>query len=59
VLPFANASGDPGMEYVSDGIAESLINALSRRPGLRVMARSTVFRFGKGRQPAAVGAGGR
>jgi TolB-like protein/Tfp pilus assembly protein PilF len=37
------------MEYLSDGISESLINTLSRFPKLRVMARSTVFRY-KGRE---------
>ncbi len=48
VLPLVNASADPNMEYLSDGISESLINTLSRFPKLRVMARSTVFRY-KGR----------
>ncbi len=42
VLPFANASGDPNMEYLSDGITESLINSLSQLPNLAVKARSTV-----------------
>ncbi len=45
VLPFVNTSADPNTEYLSDGITESLINNLSRLPELRVMARSTVFRF--------------
>jgi serine/threonine-protein kinase len=45
VLPFANASGDPDTEYLSDGITESLINNLSQLPNLRVMARTTVFRY--------------
>ncbi|MBW3598616.1 MAG: protein kinase [Planctomycetes bacterium] len=45
VLPLANASLDPDAEYLSDGITESLINLLSQLPGLRVMARSTVFRY--------------
>ena len=49
VLPLVNASGDPNMEYLSDGISESLINSLSRLSVLRVMARSTVFRY-KGRE---------
>src|SRR6266571_8200487 len=40
-----NESDDPGMEYFSDGITESIINALSQLPGLRVVARSTVFRY--------------
>jgi serine/threonine-protein kinase len=48
VLPLENASRDPELEYLSDGITESIINLLSRVPGLRVMARSTVFRY-KGR----------
>src|SRR5579863_1254706 len=56
VLPFVNAAGDPSMEYLTDGITESLIGALSQLPGVRVMARSTVFRY-KGREvdPRAVG----
>jgi serine/threonine protein kinase/tetratricopeptide (TPR) repeat protein len=48
VLPFENTSGDPDSEYLSDGIAESLINSLSQMGRLRVLARSTVFRY-KGR----------
>jgi serine/threonine-protein kinase len=48
ILPFINASGDSEMEYLSDGITETVINAVSRIPTIRVMARSTVFRF-KGR----------
>ncbi|MDX6695918.1 MAG: hypothetical protein QOF02_3521 [Blastocatellia bacterium] len=49
VLPLANASADPNAEYLSDGITESIINNLSQLPGLRVMARSAVFRY-KGRE---------
>src|SRR5207249_8950279 len=49
VLPLDNASGDPDTEYLSDGISESLINSLSQLPHLRVMARSTAFRY-KGKQ---------
>jgi eukaryotic-like serine/threonine-protein kinase len=48
VLPFENTSGDPDSEYLSDGITESLINSLSQLGRLKVLARSTVFRF-KGR----------
>jgi TolB-like protein/Flp pilus assembly protein TadD len=56
VLPFVNASGDPNTEYLSDGITESLINSLSQLPHLRVMARSTVFRFkGKETDPQRIG----
>jgi eukaryotic-like serine/threonine-protein kinase len=56
VLPFENSSGDPDSEYLSDGIAESLINSLSQLGKLRVLARSTVFRY-KGRKddPLALG----
>jgi len=49
VLPFANGSGDPDTEYLSDGITESVINSLSRVSQLRVVPRSTVFRY-KGRE---------
>jgi TolB-like protein/Tfp pilus assembly protein PilF len=48
VLPLANDSHDPNMEYFSDGITESIINALTQLPKLRVVPRSTVFRY-KGR----------
>jgi serine/threonine protein kinase/tetratricopeptide (TPR) repeat protein len=56
VLPFENASGDPEHEYLSDGITGSLINSLVAMPKLRVMARSTVFRY-KGREidPQSIG----
>ena len=49
VLPFTNASNDPDAEYLTDGITETLINGLSQLPGLRVSARSVVFRY-KGRE---------
>ena len=44
VLPLANEGGEADLEYLCDGITETLINALSRLPHLKVMARSTVFR---------------
>jgi serine/threonine-protein kinase len=44
VLPLVNTSGDEQMEYLSDGLTESIIFSLSQLPRLRVMARSTVFR---------------
>ncbi len=45
VLPFENSRNDPEVDYLSDGIAESLINRLSELPQLSVMARSTAFRY--------------
>jgi DNA-binding SARP family transcriptional activator len=45
ILPFVNSGGDPDSEYLSDGITESIINMLSQLPQLKVMARSTVFRY--------------
>jgi TolB-like protein len=45
ILPFANTNGDADLDYVSDGIAEALINALSAIEGLRVVPRTTAFRF--------------
>jgi eukaryotic-like serine/threonine-protein kinase len=52
VLPFVNASGDPNMEYLSDGISESLINSLTQLPNLRVVPRSMAFRY-KGKEVEA------
>ncbi len=49
VMPFANASNDPNTDYLPDGVTESLINSLSLLPGLKVMARGTVFTY-KGRE---------
>jgi serine/threonine-protein kinase len=45
VLPFANDSADPEVEYLSEGVAESLLDALARLPKLRVLAQGTVARF--------------
>jgi TolB-like protein/Tfp pilus assembly protein PilF len=45
ILPFVNASGDADTEYLSDGITESIIDNLSRLSGLRVVPRTTVFRY--------------
>ena len=51
-----NAGGDAEQDYLSDGITERLIDTLSQLPKLRVMARSTVFRFkGRDADPLAVG----
>jgi serine/threonine protein kinase/TolB-like protein/Tfp pilus assembly protein PilF len=45
VLPLANATSNSEMDYLADGITEGVINHLSRLPRLRVMARTTVFRY--------------
>ncbi len=45
VLPFVNVAGDEQSEYLSDGITENTINSLSKLPKLRVVPRSTVFRY--------------
>jgi eukaryotic-like serine/threonine-protein kinase len=56
VLPFANATNDPGTEYLSDGLTEGIIHKLSQLPKLKVMARSTVFRYkNRDADPQAVG----
>lgn len=56
VLPFVNATADANNEFLSDGLTEDLIGTLSQLPNLKVMARSTVFRFkGKEDDPAKVG----
>jgi serine/threonine protein kinase/tetratricopeptide (TPR) repeat protein len=57
VLPFANGSGDPNAEYLSDGITESLINSLSALPNLKVMSRESAFRY-KGKETDAKTVGG-
>ena len=56
VLPMSNESEDPNVEYLSDGITESIISQLSQLPQLKVLARSTVFHY-KGRKitPQEVG----
>jgi TolB-like protein/cytochrome c-type biogenesis protein CcmH/NrfG len=56
VLPFVNATNDPTNDYLSDGLTESLISTLSQLPNLKVMARSTVFKFkGKQDDPGQIG----
>jgi len=56
VLPFVNVSGDPDGEYLSDGIAESIMNSLAQISQLKVAPRSKVFRY-KGQEvdPQATG----
>src|SRR2546430_10871749 len=56
VMPFVNEGGNSDVEYLSDGITESLINSLSQLPNLSVKARSTVFHYkGKDMTPQQVG----
>ena len=56
VLPFANASKDPEMDYLGEGISEEITNSLSRLPNLQVMARSTVSHYKAGQDdPQGVG----
>ena len=45
VMPFVNESGNQDVEYLSDGMTETLINSLSNVPNLNVKARSSVFRY--------------
>jgi adenylate cyclase len=45
VLPFVNLSGDPKQEFFSDGITEDIITALSKAPGLLVIARNSTFTY--------------
>jgi eukaryotic-like serine/threonine-protein kinase len=55
VLPFTNASGDANADYLSDGISESLIDKLSQLPGLKVIARTSAFKYkGKDFDPQEV-----
>ena len=62
ILPFTYVSSDPQLmanpdrEYLSDGLTESIINNLSQLANLRVISRSTVFRYkGKDLDPLAIG----
>ena len=56
VLPLLNESGDPKDEYFSDGLSEELIAALAQISGLRVIGRSSSFRFkDRKEEPKAIG----
>ncbi|MBS1795326.1 MAG: protein kinase [Acidobacteria bacterium] len=53
VLPFVNVGGDADVEYLSDGLSESLINKLSRLSELRVASRSSAFQYRNSTAPAS------
>jgi len=56
VLPLVNSTGDPETDYFIDGITETIINSLARLPQLRVITRTTVFRYkGTSLHPQDVG----
>jgi serine/threonine-protein kinase len=56
VLPFENQNQDPNTDYLSDGVTESIINSLAQLPNVRVIARSSVFRY-KGKETDPLKAG--
>jgi len=56
VLPFVNQNNDANVEYLCDGLTESIINSLAKLSHLRVVARSSAFRFkDKGTDPLSAG----
>ena len=56
VMPFVNASGNADVEYLSDGMTDTLISNLSQLPHLNVKAHSSVFRYkGKDASPQTIG----
>jgi serine/threonine protein kinase/TolB-like protein/predicted negative regulator of RcsB-dependent stress response len=56
VLPLVNTAGDPEIDYLCEGIAESLINSLSQLPKLQVIQRARAFRYtGPNIDPQQVG----
>ncbi len=56
VMPFINESGNEDVEYLSDGMTETLISSLSNIPNLSIKARSSVFRYkGKETSPKKIG----
>jgi serine/threonine protein kinase/Flp pilus assembly protein TadD len=56
VLPFVNQNNDPNVEYLSDGLTESIINSLTQLPNLKVIPRSSAFRY-KGKETDPLKAG--
>src|SRR5438132_5042315 len=56
VMPFVNESGNAEVEYLSDGMTETLISSLSQLPNMNVKPRSSVFRYkGKETNPQTIG----
>lgn len=56
VMPFVNEGGQAELEYLSDGMTDTLISSLSQLPNLSVKARSSVFRYkGKETNPQTIG----
>lgn len=51
VLPFENLSGDPGQDYLADGVTDELITALAKNSGLRIISRTSVMRYQKVHRP--------
>src|SRR5260370_26026540 len=45
VLPFENAAGDASVDYIADGLAESVLTMLASCEGVRVIARSSAWSF--------------
>jgi serine/threonine-protein kinase len=56
VLPFVNQNNDANEDWLSDGVTESIINSLTELPNLKVIARSSAFRYkGKATDPFVAG----
>jgi serine/threonine-protein kinase len=56
ILPFSSSTADPNVDYLADGVTESLINSLSRLSQLKVIGRLTAFKYkGKEIDPQVVG----
>lgn len=56
VLPFRNLSGNPDLDYISDGLTDELTHAFTMLPGLRVAARTSAFQIrGKNEDVRAIG----
>jgi len=55
VLPFDNVGGQPDVDYLSEGLADDIINRLSKAPQLKVIARDSAFRYkGAGGDPERI-----